>query len=404
MAMTSEGRGTDIHVLFNAMGRGRKIVIAIAGLAAIAGAALTGAPYVRTAAFILDVAGVHNWTRAILPVRPRAVTTNDLTIPTRTGDIPARRYVPAGTPTRYVLVFPGVHGGGVDEPRLDGFARRLAGTGAEVFSVPLPELRVYRITPHSVEAIEDVVTWMTAASSRAPDGRVGIVGISFAGGLAIVAAGRPSIAARVSYVVSLGGHADLPRVMTYLCTGRLPDGAILPPHEYGVDIILLGAVDRLVPADQADGLKLTLAALLDAASDETMNPARSAEDIAEARQRAAALPEPARGLAAMALAHDVKGLGSILLPYVDALGGAPALSPDRSPVPHVPVFLLHGSDDTLVPSTETNALAADLRARGTSSVTSLVTPILSHADVEAPTSAVDAWRLVRFWTEALRVK
>ena len=33
--------------------------------------------------------------------------------------------------------------------------------------------------------------------------------------------------------------------------------------------------------------------------------------------------------------------------------------------------------------------------------TSLVTPLLSHADVEAPTSAGDAWRLVRFWEQAL---
>ena len=56
-------------------------------------------------------------------------------------------------------------------------------------------------------------------ASRAPDGRVGVVGVSFAGGLALVAAGRASIARGCRDVVSLGGHADLPRVMTYLCTG-----------------------------------------------------------------------------------------------------------------------------------------------------------------------------------------
>jgi acetyl esterase/lipase len=122
----------------------------------------------------------------------------------------------------------------------------------------------------------------------------------------------------------------------------------------------------------------------------------------DARRRAAALAEPAHALAAMALAADVKGLGSRLLPYVDALGGATALSPDKSPVPTAPVFILHGADDTLVPSSEAAALDADLRARGTPTVTTLVTPILSHADVEAPTSAGDAWRLVRFWEQALR--
>ena len=52
---------------------------------------------------------------------------------------------------------------------------------------------------------------MAAQPDLAPDGRVGIVGISFAGGLSIVAAGRPSIRDKVAFVVSFGGHGDLPR-------------------------------------------------------------------------------------------------------------------------------------------------------------------------------------------------
>ena len=46
-----------------------------------------------------------------------------------------------------------------------------------------------------------------------------MMGISFSGGLSIVAAGRPSLANRVAYVFSFGGHDDLPRVLRYLCTG-----------------------------------------------------------------------------------------------------------------------------------------------------------------------------------------
>ena len=46
--------------------------------------------------------------------------------------------------------------------------------------------------------------------------------------------------------------------------------------------------------------------------------------------------------------RDVAALGPKLLPYVDALGSDPALSPDRSPATHAPVFLLHGVDENVI--------------------------------------------------------
>ena len=61
---------------------------------------------------------------------------------------------------------------------------------------------------------------MTSRPDIAPDGRVGMIGISFAGGLSIVAAGRPSIRDKVAFVMSFGGHGDLPRTLKYLVTGE----------------------------------------------------------------------------------------------------------------------------------------------------------------------------------------
>ena len=51
-----------------------------------------------------------------------------------------------------------------------------------------------------------------------------MMGISFAGGLSIVAAGRPALRDHVAVVLSLGGHGDLPRTLRYLCTGIQADG------------------------------------------------------------------------------------------------------------------------------------------------------------------------------------
>src|SRR5215472_9954637 len=117
-------------------------------------------PYLASAAFILDIAGTTGWARTLLPARVRTVTSRDLPVPTRTGPVAARLYVPAGGATRSVIVLPGVHSGGIDEPRLVAFSTRLASTGLNVLSVPLPDLRQFRVTPASTDIIEDATVWL----------------------------------------------------------------------------------------------------------------------------------------------------------------------------------------------------------------------------------------------------
>jgi pimeloyl-ACP methyl ester carboxylesterase len=376
--------------------------------AAVTGAVITliivcawmAAPYLSAAAFILDLGGSTSSTRRWLPVRVQAVGTQDLRVPTRYGSIAARLYTPRAPGGRRLIVFPGVHAGGVDEPRLAAFSRRLAGTGITVLSVPLPELRRYRISPVSTDMIEDAIGWFGGDHAQAPDDRVDAAGVSFAGGLVLVAAGRPSLAGKVRTIVSLGGHADLPRVMSYLCTGRLPDGSVQPPHDYGVMVILLAAIPKLVPADQIELTRHAVLAFLDASSFDTMDRAKAAALFGDARRMAAEAPEPAHTLLTLVNDRDVGALGPKLLPYIEELGGAAALSPARSPAAHAPVFLIHGQADRVIPSAETPLLADYLRRNGNEHVRWLLTPLLSHADLQPP-HALDAWRLVRFWKDAL---
>jgi dienelactone hydrolase len=384
------------------MNRRNRIGIWLAAVAVICGFAWLGVlPYARSAAFILDLAGSSTWVRSWLPARVSPVQTRDLRVSTRYGPIPARLAEPSTPAVHSVIVFPGIHAGGLDEPRLSAFSRRLAATGVRVLSVPLPDLREFRITERSTDMIEDAIAWMAADRALAPTGRVGVAGVSFAGGLALVAAGRPALDGKLQFVVSIGGHADLPRVMTYLCTGRLDDGTMRAPHDYGVAIILLAAVDRLVAPAEVDPLRRAVVTFLTASSDAGTNPGLAEREFGDARRQAAALAEPARTYMGWVVDRNTAALGAVLLPHVGALGGAIALSPERSPATRVPVFLLHGASDNVIPSSETPRLAAYLGAHGDAHVRWLLTPLLSHATVQEHAPLGDEWRLVSFWKALL---
>jgi hypothetical protein len=87
------------------------------------------------------------------------------------------------------------------------------------------ELSRFEITPAVTDRIEDAAVWLARDSGLAPWGRIGLMGISFSGGLAIVAAGRAPLRNRLLYVLSFGGHDDLSRVLEYFCTGNKSETA-----------------------------------------------------------------------------------------------------------------------------------------------------------------------------------
>jgi dienelactone hydrolase len=338
----------------------------------------------------MDMTGTAPGLRRWLPVRTSPVTTRDLTVPTRHGDIPARLYRPAGPSGPALAVFPGVHAGGVDEPRLVALSRRIAAAGATVLSVPLPDLRRYQVTPRSTDMIEDVTRWLAADRKLAPTGRVGLVGVSFAGGLALVAAGRPSLASSLTAVFALGAHADLPRVIRYLCLAEGAQKTLPPPHDYGVALMMRASAPLVVPPEQV--------APLEAASAESTSMEEAQRLLEAARAAERTLPEPARSLMHGVNERRTDELGPRLAPFAEQIGGDPALSPARSPATRVPVFLLHGANDNVIPSSESVELAAYLRNAGNTHVDLVLTPLLTHADAKPSARIGDLWRLVRFWT------
>jgi len=334
-------------------------------------------------------------------------------MPTRHGPVETRLYQPARPARRTTILVPGVHMDGIHEERLVGLARELAASGLQVLTVAPPDLARYRLSTDSTDELEDAIAWAANRADLAPDGRVGIMGFSFSGGLALVAAGRPAVRDHVAFALSFGGHADLLRVLRYLCHGSadvvdqqartLVEGGeyihVPKPHDYGAVVALLNLADRMVPAAQAAGLEEAITVFLQASSIDRLDPTKAAAVFARAHQLGEAMPEPARTLMSYVSRRDVDKLGQALTPLLAGLELPAGLSPETSPPATAPVFLLHGADDSVVPASEMLSLARKLQ--GTTRVRAFASRLISHAEANRGAALAEMWRLSSFWQDLL---
>jgi len=407
----------------------RRLLTLVLAIAALLGTSFLARPYLAGVAFVVRTADMQGTIRTLANVSARQVTERSIEIEATTGSgvrakMAGRLYVPSGRSRRMVLLVSGLHPDGIDEPRLASLAHQLAASGLTVATPDIPQLSRFEMGAAITDQIEAAALWLSefanSADGSVADGRIGVMGISFSGGLSVVAAGRPSLQGRIAYVFSLGGHDDLPRVLRYLCTGieplppgqiRLEPGApssdrpdasahgVPPPHDDGVAIILLGVADRLVPPAQLEPLRDGVRRFLLASTLERVDKQRSENELTALRTLAGTLREPAATLLRYINDRDVIHLGARVLPYVDLYGGAASLSPSKSPKPLAPVFLLHGRDDNTIPAVESEYLANELRSKVP--VRLLLTELISHAAIEHAPRATEVMELAGFWGDLL---
>jgi pimeloyl-ACP methyl ester carboxylesterase len=277
-----------------------------------------------------------------------------------------------------------VHHLGIEEPRLMGFATAMASCGIRVLTPELPGIKDYHVSQGSVRTIGESVKWM-AARTGSP---VGVMGLSFAGGLALVAAEDPAYGPSFKFVVAVGSQDSMARVTEYYQAGRdvRPDGTIevLPAHEYGPLVIEYEYLEGFVPATDLEPVRAVLRAHL---YEDPKGEAAAMLLLDETRKREAldlmntSLPATHEKIAAAIAAHAYE---------------FPELSPERGlGTLRTPVYLLHGEADNVIPAAETLWMASELPREDLKAM--LVSPVLSHIDLDAKPGAMDEWRLVHFF-------
>ncbi len=299
--------------------------------------------------------------------------------------IPARIFLPRGTgPAPGIVVVHGIHALGIDGPRLVNFARSLAASGFLVMTPQVPGLADYRVQAESADLIG------TAAQDfarRLQVPKVGVLAISFSGGLALLAASDPRYSPSIAWVATVGTHYDLAHVLRFFATGEAirPDGSVdhLPPHEYGPLIVVYDEPqDFFVPQDvqaahQAIKLLLSGNGKASEAVTKTMTPAgQETMQLIYHKQR--------------------EQFASALLVEIDKQKEQLAAA---SPAGHlnslsVPVLLLHGSDDTVIPPTELLWLERDIPKEQLRDA--LISSAITHVEVGVKLSLRERLALVHW--------
>jgi len=340
----------------------------------------------RASAILLEIGGVA--VPAIADVDTNPVVEEVITYPSLTPT-QARIYHPIGIAhPSPVVVIHGVHHMGMNEPRLMRFAYALASHGYLVLTPQVDELADYSITKDSAVVIGDAVHELVRRSG-AP--KVGLLGLSYAGGMALIAASDPAVGQQLSAVIAIGAHDDLRRVLDFYESDqtRAPDGTVLrlKAHEYGMLVVAYDFASHFFsPADVAQA-RLTLRSLL-------------WENLPQAHAESAKLSPQGQQRMAELFAHDTKSLDADIQRGLSAVQPElDAASPDfyLSRV-HVPVLLLHGAGDNVVPPTETLWLARDLPPGVLKGM--LVTPAIGHVELSG-TGWSDSWRLIQWIRQML---
>ena len=261
---------------------------------------------------------------------------------------------PAGA---MLLVF-GVNNLGRNHPAIARVADGLARTGVAVL---VPDSRTLIEGRLEVGEIDGVVRafQLLAARPEVDRERVGIVGFSVGGSLALLAAGDPRIAEQVRWVNAFGAFAD---ASTYLAAVaahayRGPDGAAVPwtPTPLAREVYLRFLLDQVGDERDRSGLEAAFGEPILAAQ----------RPPPDATLRSSLQTQDAR------VVHDLLTAESLAdaEEAVDALpAGAQALIDAISPVRHLDalpaqVHLMHETADHHVPFVESHALAAALAER-----------------------------------------
>jgi pimeloyl-ACP methyl ester carboxylesterase len=244
---------------------------------------------------------------------------------------------------------------GIRAPQVVRIASLVAQAGAIAVVPDLPEVFRYQFTPRTPERIEACFGHMASLPDARAD-RLGIFGISVAGGFALAAATRPAIASRLRLFVGFAPFFDCESLLDFALTGRYRLGGEVrraKPHPWTRYIFFYNFLDlALDPSHpEFETLREVMRLRLGKNGDA---PDRLADTLSPGAKEALARIDSGdrafdESMAALALRRHEE-LASVLSPHFgfDRLRGR--------------LFLVHSEDDDIIPFSESLRMAERCRS------------------------------------------
>ena len=129
-------------------------------------------------------------------------------------------YVPNDPARSALILIPGLTPQGRQQRKLVLLAKAFARHRVLVISADIPGLKALRMSPQQAADIASLAKVIRTATELPAESALGIGAISYAGGMAIIAATDPQVSAEVDFVVTVGGYFDIHNVIRYITTGH----------------------------------------------------------------------------------------------------------------------------------------------------------------------------------------
>ena len=292
---------------------------------------------------------------------------------------------PAGA---MLLVF-GVNNLGRNHPSIVRVADALARTGVAVLVPDSRTLLEGRLEIAEIDGVVDAFQ-LLAARAEVDRDRLGIVGFSVGGSLALLAARDPAIAEQVRWVNAFGAFADASSYLASVSAHayRAPSGELVPwtPTPLARDVYLGFLLDQVEDPDDRARLETAYAAAIRAGG----RPPRGTGVSAQLDTDAARTVEELLTAGSVAEARAaIDRLPAESLAFIDAISPARHLDGLTAEV-----HLMHETEDHHVPFVESRALAAELGGRLANHTEFRLFDHVQPDDLDLVAATPELWKLL----------
>ena len=250
-----------------------------------------------------------------------------------------------------IVLIPGVVKQGKDDYRLAGLANTLARLRFAVLVPEIEGLRRYHLRGSDTRIMADAFRYLAELKDFPTEIRKGFGGFSYGVGIVLLASLEPDIHDQVDFVIGFGGYYDITNIITYFTTGYYHEeqsGKLTyrQPHYYLKQVF-----------------SISNSALLNSTVDRDRVRALVENDDDELYREIEKLAPDARALYELISNNDPQRVATLMdklsPPIKEQLQSINPARVDLSKI-KAQVILLHGRGDTMIPYTESIAIAEAL--------------------------------------------